>query len=220
MSLNHAIFDIVIHRLDNEGCRVESPANGNSCTSINGSFTMFGMEESMDSDKAKAKALESIMDAMANDEFIHVDESIVKINFVPEMEQQPVVKDPVVNAKASSSGGSGFNMGLMAFIPFGVVCLAVLLIVIRKKKSRNFDNLSNDSYDEHDLSDHEMNWKDAKLDQTSSTADSVHSELIPYVKSSDSCSDVSSKKDPEITFQRTETSNGFEVNLFKPGRWR
>lgn len=202
--------------VNESGCREKNPINGNHCTSIIGKNTIYAEEESIDYKKAKIRAIESIMYAMANDELIHIDENIVKINFVPAMDQQPVKKAniPEPPAKAINVESSSFNKAYLAFVPFGVVCFIFLLYVIkRQKNSRNFRHLSDEGDSILGLSSGHMNCKDTKLERLSSVADSVKSDYHQYVNPVDNSSESTSPEDPEISY--CHSVYGFEVSLAK-----
>ena len=141
------------------------------------------------------------MYSMANDEFIHIDESIVKISYIP---YTAPVAVKVVNAPNSG----GFNNSYLAFIPAGLICFIILFFVIKRRNQ----TLQSDRIE---LGAEEVDWRDAKFEPISSQADSVRSEVVPYLEPGDTSSDVSSLDDGEIFLQRTLTSNGFEVKLKK-----
>ena len=141
------------------------------------------------------------MYSMSNDEFIHVDESIVKISYVP-------YTAPTVVRVVESPNSGGFNNSYLGFIPAGVICFIILFFVIKRRNQA----LQNDRIE---LGPDEVDWRDAKLEPISSQADSVRSEVVPYFDPGDTSSDISSLDDGEIFLQRTLTSNGFEVKLKK-----
>lgn len=193
--------------LNTQGCR-ESPENGNSCTSVIGKCTFYGSDE-VDFDNVKETADDSLMYAMANDEFIHIDKSIVKINYVPYVEPQPeiIVRVNDIMPESNDSGSGGFNKNYLACIPVGFICFIIIFFIARRRVRSRLEN------DTDDLEWDEVDWKDNKLERLSTGDDSVRSDVTPSTSEGDYQSDLINLDDPEIFLQRTITSNGFEVRF-------
>lgn len=191
--------------LNTQGCR-ESPDNGNSCISVTGKCTFYGSDKD-DFDNVKETADESLMYAMANDEFIHIDESIVKINYVPYVEPQPeiIVRGSNIMPESNNSGSGGFNKNYLAFIPAGFICFIIIFFIARRRARSRLEN------DTDDLEWNEVDWKDAKLERLSTGDDSVRSDITPFTSEGDHQSDLINLDDPAMFLQPSKSSGGFEV---------
>ena len=149
---------------------------------------------------------ESLMYAMANDEFIHIDESIVKINYVPYVEPRPINPDKPSSLNNDAASG-GFNRNYLAFIPFGLICVIVLFVIARRRRSR-----SQVEKDTDDLEWNEVDWKGTKMERLSTGDDSARSDVTPFTSEGGNNSfDLTNSNDPKTLLHSSKGSDVFDV---------